>query len=471
MEATKCLVNTKQYTKTVLKYIVNDSEKGFSLRIFDHFEDLPVFYKSLLQQKDKEEFSQQLGLADPSVLEKLEALQLGSSNSRENQYQWNSRGIFVLRAIREKIEKAVIHGLGALQHDQPKIPTSFSHWFMDFLERELDYYYSRLPYDVTHAEDSIPKYLHWSILPLYLPIAFKGKDSSLAEQGWSDLLKPRKSHYFLYKREDEVIMQKHFKEFFIHAQQGYKEQDLSIAIYFQVPAHIFEKNLELVHDLIQESLYPAIAEIREDKNNHEFRAIILQLNKYYGVVKISELSCGILTNFHGQVLYEDRQHKLQTPLFFKYQPLLNEYHHLLYLLKHYESKPRLCNQTQAFLILPSWMAPIQARIIPEKKQNLKYAEKIYKILHGKGIRVEIDDREMFVDHRIQDAEREGIRFQVILSDVEEEMKHLRVRDSVLDSQTVVSPLTWTPMKVNEEQEHPVLNFPYSWKISKRIPIG
>ncbi len=68
--------------------------------------------------------------------------------------------------------------------------------------------------------------------------------------------------------------------------------------------------------------------------------------------------------------------------------------------------------------LPTWMAPIQARIIPVRREHLDYALSVAELLDKRGIRVDVDDRDESLGRRIRDAGREWIPYIGVVGDRE-----------------------------------------------------
>jgi len=77
--------------------------------------------------------------------------------------------------------------------------------------------------------------------------------------------------------------------------------------------------------------------------------------------------------------------------------------------------------------LPTWLSPIQVRIIPIKQEHLDYAYKIAKEFMKYGIRVDIDDREESLGKKIRDAGIEWIPYIVVIGDREVNTNTLNVR--------------------------------------------
>lgn len=76
---------------------------------------------------------------------------------------------------------------------------------------------------------------------------------------------------------------------------------------------------------------------------------------------------------------------------------------------------------------PVWMSPTQVTVIPISEKHNDYAEKIYKELKEKGVRVEIDIRNEKMQGKIRDAQKMKIPFMLILGDKEIEASTVTVR--------------------------------------------
>jgi threonyl-tRNA synthetase len=71
--------------------------------------------------------------------------------------------------------------------------------------------------------------------------------------------------------------------------------------------------------------------------------------------------------------------------------------------------------------IPTWMAPIQVRIIPvnpSSREQMELAEKLASMLEDRMIRVDIDDRQLSLGRRIRDAAREWIPYIAVIGDRE-----------------------------------------------------
>ncbi len=77
--------------------------------------------------------------------------------------------------------------------------------------------------------------------------------------------------------------------------------------------------------------------------------------------------------------------------------------------------------------IPTWLAPIHARIIPIKNEYLDYALQIAQKLLDKGFRVDVDDRNESLGKKIRDAGREWIPYIIVIGEREIKSNTLNVR--------------------------------------------
>ena len=77
--------------------------------------------------------------------------------------------------------------------------------------------------------------------------------------------------------------------------------------------------------------------------------------------------------------------------------------------------------------LPTWLCPIQVRLIPVKNEYLNYCEKIANKLEEYWIRVDIDDRNESVSKKIREAEKSWIPYIVVVGEKELKTGKLSVR--------------------------------------------
>ena len=90
-------------------------------------------------------------------------------------------------------------------------------------------------------------------------------------------------------------------------------------------------------------------------------------------------------------------------------------------------------RTIAFLIekykgnFPTWLTPVQVKILPITERNLDYAKKINVELKKEGIRVETDERNETLGGKIRDAQLEKVSYMLIVGDRDEKENKISIR--------------------------------------------
>ena len=88
----------------------------------------------------------------------------------------------------------------------------------------------------------------------------------------------------------------------------------------------------------------------------------------------------------------------------------------------------------AFLIeetkgaFPTWLAPVQVKILPISDKHLEYANKVKATLQEKDLRVEVDDRAEKIGYKIREAQLQKVPYMLVVGDKEEQEGKVGVRD-------------------------------------------
>ena len=78
--------------------------------------------------------------------------------------------------------------------------------------------------------------------------------------------------------------------------------------------------------------------------------------------------------------------------------------------------------------LPLWLSPTQVRVIPLKEDFFEFCEKLASKISDQDVRVDIDDRNESIGKRIREAEKEWIRYILVIGEKEVNSEHLSIRD-------------------------------------------
>ena len=87
----------------------------------------------------------------------------------------------------------------------------------------------------------------------------------------------------------------------------------------------------------------------------------------------------------------------------------------------------------AFLIeetkgaFPTWLAPVQVKVLPISDKHLEYANKVKEALQDKEVRVEVDDRAEKIGYKIREAQLQKVPYMLVVGDKEQEAGEVGVR--------------------------------------------
>src|SRR5687768_4975953 len=76
---------------------------------------------------------------------------------------------------------------------------------------------------------------------------------------------------------------------------------------------------------------------------------------------------------------------------------------------------------------PTWLAPVQARVIPISEKFGEYARKVHERLRGARIRAELDDRNEKLGYRIRDAQLRKVPYMLVCGGREAESETVSLR--------------------------------------------
>ncbi|RYY40625.1 MAG: threonine--tRNA ligase [Chitinophagaceae bacterium] len=104
--------------------------------------------------------------------------------------------------------------------------------------------------------------------------------------------------------------------------------------------------------------------------------------------------------------YTTEDNTVETPLIIHRAPLGTHERFIGFLLEHYAGK------------LPTWLAPVQVKILPISDKYLDYAKEVRKQLKNADIRVEIDDRNEKIGKKIRDTELSKVPYMLVVGEKE-----------------------------------------------------
>ena len=116
-----------------------------------------------------------------------------------------------------------------------------------------------------------------------------------------------------------------------------------------------------------------------------------------------------------QLKYTDSDGKEKTPVIIHRAPLGSHERFIAFLIEHFAGN------------FPTWLTPVQVKILPISDKQNNYAQKILEELKTNNIRVELDDRSESLGAKIRQAQLEKVSYMLIVGDKEEKNKKVAVR--------------------------------------------
>jgi threonyl-tRNA synthetase len=113
--------------------------------------------------------------------------------------------------------------------------------------------------------------------------------------------------------------------------------------------------------------------------------------------------------------YIDQEGKEQVPVMIHRAPLGSLERFLAILIEQYAGN------------FPTWLNPVQVRVLPISDKHMDYAKEIFSALKKESIRVELDDRSETLGAKIRKAQQDKVSYMLIVGDKEVESKTVSQR--------------------------------------------
>src|SRR6266436_871964 len=89
---------------------------------------------------------------------------------------------------------------------------------------------------------------------------------------------------------------------------------------------------------------------------------------------------------------------------------------------------------------PTWLAPVQARVLPISEKHCEYGRKVFAALREAGIRAQLDDRNEKLGYRIREAQVQKVPYMLVVGEREAQQETASVRPHGSEK-SVVLPVT------------------------------
>ncbi len=119
-------------------------------------------------------------------------------------------------------------------------------------------------------------------------------------------------------------------------------------------------------------------------------------------------------------------------------------------------------------MLPTWLSPIQVRILPITENHLSYALDLFDKIKSANIRVDVDDRQERIGKKIRNAGKDWIPFVIVIGDNEINGDTITVNIRSTKEKIEMSVEELIDLVKSESIDMPYRPLPLPYKLSKRI---
>ena len=204
---------------------------------------------------------------------------------------------------------------------------------------------------------------------------------------------------------------------------GINDDDYEMAIRFT--EDFYNENKSAIEELVKKHGRPVLVEMWKEK----FFYFVLkwELNFVDSLGKASALSTDQIDVENGErygIDFVDENNVKQHPIILHNSPS-GAIERIIYVLLEKAARDAYEGKKPQF---PLWLAPTQVRIIPLKEEFNDFTEKLSNMISEKNIRVDVDDRNESIGKRIREAEKEWIRYILVIGEKEAGSQNLSIRD-------------------------------------------
>ncbi len=221
---------------------------------------------------------------------------------------------------------------------------------------------------------------------------------------------------------DEIKIRFELSQNVLHG-LGIVESDYEMAIRFT--EDFYNENKSSIEELVKKHGRPVLVEMWKEK----FFYFVLkwEFNFIDNLGKASALSTDQIDVENGErygIEFVDEDNKKQHPIILHNSPS-GAIERIIYALLEKAATDSKEGRKPQF---PLWLAPTQVRIIPLKDEFNDFSDELFEKISAKDVRVDIDDRNESIGKRIREAEKEWIRYILVIGEKEKNSQNLSIRD-------------------------------------------
>ena len=221
---------------------------------------------------------------------------------------------------------------------------------------------------------------------------------------------------------DEIKVRFDLSQNVLH-ELGIDDSDYDMAIRFT--EDFYNENKSSIEELVKKHGRPVLVEMWKEK----FFYFVLkwEFNFIDNLGKASALSTDQIDVENGDrygIEFVDDNNKSNHPIILHNSPS-GAIERIIYALLEKAAKDSKEGRKPQF---PLWLSPTQVRVIPLKDEFNEFCNNLTDKISANDVRVDIDDRNESIGKRIREAEKEWIRYILVIGEKEANSENLSIRD-------------------------------------------
>ena len=221
---------------------------------------------------------------------------------------------------------------------------------------------------------------------------------------------------------DEIKVRFDLSQNVLH-ELGIDDSDYDMAIRFT--EDFYNENKSSIEELVKKHGRPVLVEMWKEK----FFYFVLkwEFNFIDNLGKASALSTDQIDVENGDrygIEFVDDNNKSNHPIILHNSPS-GAIERIIYALLEKAAKDSKEGRKPQF---PLWLSPTQVRVIPLKDEFNEFCNNLTDKISANDVRVDIDDRNESIGKRIREAEKEWIRYILVIGEKEARSENLSIRD-------------------------------------------
>ena len=201
-----------------------------------------------------------------------------------------------------------------------------------------------------------------------------------------------------------------------------KDLDLDFEVIFRATQDFFDDNEEWMYEIAEKFQKPILLEILPERHHYWVCKIDLaNIDALGRPIENPTVQIDVESGKRFDITYLGEDGQQHNPTILHCSPTGSIERVLCAML---EKTALEINEKSP--MLPTWLSPIQARILTVGESQKEFAEELYNKINAENIRVDIDDRDESVGKKIRNAAQEWIPYIFVVGDKEAESGKFQV---------------------------------------------